>query len=179
LLQSIYCDNAKNFVGAANKMKDFQTALLELDAINLLESYSACKRFSFCFISPRSPQFGCLWEAAVKSAKTLLLKNIVQSNFKYEEPLTVLAEVEAILNSRPIEAVSDDPNDEAASRQPISSLGHLYCLHQMNLFTSRGRRRLQVALPHWMATRDIHQATFLAQLEKGPSRKLASRSANT
>ncbi|XP_070068157.1 uncharacterized protein [Drosophila takahashii] len=114
LPQRIYCDNAKNFVGAANKMKEFQTALLEPESISLLESYSARKGFSFCFIPPRAPHFGGLWEAAVKSAKTLLLKNIAEANFTYEELLTVLAEVKAILNSRPIAPVSDDPNDGAA-----------------------------------------------------------------
>ena len=69
--------------------------------------------FEFCFIPPRAPHFGGLWESAVKSMKTLLVKNLSEAYLTYEELLTVVCEAEAILNSRPI-AASDDPNDGEA-----------------------------------------------------------------
>ncbi|XP_070072652.1 uncharacterized protein [Drosophila takahashii] len=59
----------------------------------------------------RAPHFGGLWEAAVKSAKTLVLKNIANAYLTFEELQTVFLDVEAILNSRPIAPASDDPND--------------------------------------------------------------------
>ncbi|XP_068158249.1 uncharacterized protein, partial [Drosophila tropicalis] len=58
-----------------------------------------------------APHFGGLWEASVKSAKTLALKNISNASLTFEELLTVFSDVEAILNSRPIAPTSDDPND--------------------------------------------------------------------
>ncbi|KAM8702166.1 hypothetical protein ACLKA7_000904 [Drosophila subpalustris] len=76
--------------------------------------YSKTKGFEFCFIPPRAPHFGGLWEAAVKATKTLVVKNLTSAHLTYEELQTLFLDVEAILNSRPIAPASDDPNDIAA-----------------------------------------------------------------
>lgn len=54
---------------------------------------------------------GGLWEAAVKSTKSLLQKVIQDQVLTYEELNTVLHRVEASLNSRPFGSLSPDPND--------------------------------------------------------------------
>ncbi|XP_075154313.1 uncharacterized protein LOC142227952 [Haematobia irritans] len=110
----IYCDNATNFVGANNQLKEFKEKYFDKENTNSLMQYCAITGFQFSFIPPRSPHFGGLWEAAVKSTKILLVKNISQAHLTLEELQTVLVEVESILNSRPIAAKSDDPNDGEA-----------------------------------------------------------------
>ncbi|XP_075157610.1 uncharacterized protein LOC142230873 [Haematobia irritans] len=114
ILIRLYCDNATNFVGANSKLADFRKRYLDSANIEALQKYSAMTGFQFSFIPPRSPHFGGLWEAAVKSTKSLLVKNISQANITYEELQIVLVEVEAILNSRPLTARCDDPNDGEA-----------------------------------------------------------------
>lgn len=63
------------------------------------------------FIPPRSPHFGGLWEAAVKSAKTHLKKILHNLKLTFEDLSTVVAEVEVVLNSRSLTDPSTNPND--------------------------------------------------------------------
>ncbi|KAL7735691.1 hypothetical protein ACLKA6_002568 [Drosophila palustris] len=75
---------------------------------------AAAKGVTFSLIPPRAPHFGGLWEAAVKSAKSLMVKAVGSALLRQDELATVLVEVEAILNSRPIVADSSNPNDGEA-----------------------------------------------------------------
>jgi hypothetical protein len=59
------------------------------------------------FIPPRSPHFGELWESGVRLAKYHLKRIVGKATLSYEELLTVLAHVEACLNSRPVIPMSD------------------------------------------------------------------------
>lgn len=52
--------------------------------------------------------------AAVKSAKHLMLRTMGQVRLTFEELTTILVGIDAILNSRPIVAVTEDPNDGVA-----------------------------------------------------------------
>ena len=53
-------------------------------------------------------------EAAIKAAKNLLLRNLGGEKLTHEELMKLLVHVEAVLNSRPIVAIGQDPSDEIA-----------------------------------------------------------------
>ncbi|XP_041448586.1 uncharacterized protein LOC121404066 [Drosophila obscura] len=82
----IWSENATNFVGAKNE-------LLELKKLFLSDSHMKEVHESWHFIPPRSPHFGELWEAALRRAPHLDLPDA------------------AIVNSRPLLSLSENPDD--------------------------------------------------------------------
>ncbi|XP_018368158.1 PREDICTED: uncharacterized protein LOC108764388, partial [Trachymyrmex cornetzi] len=66
------------------------------------------------FDPPSAPNFGGKWEARVKSIKFHLRRVIGETLLTYEEMTTLLAQIEAILNSRPLTDLSDDSSDVSA-----------------------------------------------------------------
>ncbi|XP_050065528.1 uncharacterized protein LOC126554498 [Aphis gossypii] len=107
----IYSDNATNFVGAQRQLKEIFQLFQSTDHQNKIMTVLADKGVEWKCIPPRSPHFGGLWEAAVKSMKNLLYKVLGEARLTYEEMSTVLTRVEACLNSRPITPMSSDPVD--------------------------------------------------------------------
>lgn len=96
----LWSDQGRNFVGANKSLAEaFKEANVEFGdhVSNLL----AADGTQWHFIPAYSPNFGGLWEAGVKSMK-FHLKRIMNTNLTYEEMTTVLCQVEACLNSRPI-----------------------------------------------------------------------------
>ncbi|XP_045482785.1 uncharacterized protein LOC123686595 [Harmonia axyridis] len=88
-IQTIFCDNATNFVGASKQLKLMQTAAQQ-EFIN------------FKFSPPSGPHFNGLAEAGIKSLKLHLTKVIGDQVLSYEEFNTILTLVESSLNSRPL-----------------------------------------------------------------------------
>ncbi|XP_011859305.1 PREDICTED: uncharacterized protein LOC105556805 [Vollenhovia emeryi] len=109
LCRVVYSDQGTTFVGADTQLKAlFRDAAKSNDYIaNTLANHGV----QWCFNPPAAPHFGGLWEAAVKSVKHHLRRVIGDSTLTFEEMSTVLAQIEACLNSRPLQALSDDPED--------------------------------------------------------------------
>ena len=99
---TIWSDHGTNFVGAARELKELTEFLKGQEVQNLISKFCSAQNIQWRFIPERAPHFGGLWEAAVKGVK-IHLKHVV-SNVKltFEEYSTVLAQVEACLNSRPL-----------------------------------------------------------------------------
>ncbi|GBO39702.1 hypothetical protein AVEN_123231-1 [Araneus ventricosus] len=106
---TIFSDNATNFVGANSELRKFYQLFKKLP--DNLASYLVSQSISWKFLPPRYPNFGGLWEAGVKSFKHHLKRTVGNLKLTIEEFLTVVNQIEGVLNSRPLIPLSSDPND--------------------------------------------------------------------
>lgn len=63
------------------------------------------------FIPPRSPHFGGLWESSVKLMKYHLRRVLGNLVLTFEELSTVITQIVACINSRPLSPMSENPSD--------------------------------------------------------------------
>ncbi|XP_076660394.1 uncharacterized protein LOC143363739 [Halictus rubicundus] len=106
---SVTSDCGTNFVGADQELRRmFRASSKEAAAIAGQLSKEGVR---WKFIPPGAPHFGGLWEAAVRSVKHHLRRVVGDNAHTYEELATFLCQVEACLNSRPLQALTDDPED--------------------------------------------------------------------
>ncbi|GFS81498.1 integrase catalytic domain-containing protein [Trichonephila clavipes] len=66
---------------------------------------------AWSFIPVRSPNWGGLWEANIKSLKYHFKRVAGNSKFSYEELLTLTTQIEAILDSKPFIPLSSNVDD--------------------------------------------------------------------
>ncbi|XP_018372878.1 PREDICTED: uncharacterized protein LOC108767463, partial [Trachymyrmex cornetzi] len=128
----VFSDNRTNFVGANRQLKELYKFYNQSQTQDQIVQFLSELEISWNFIPPNAPHFGGLWEAAVKSAKLHMARIVGRAHLTFEELQTVLCEIEAILNSRPITALSSDPNDMS----PLTP-GHFLIGAALNSFPSR------------------------------------------
>ncbi|XP_066145923.1 uncharacterized protein [Euwallacea fornicatus] len=107
----IFSDTGTNFAGSCNKLKALYQ-VFKNDKIHVaLQDEMSLNEIRWKFIPPRSPHWGGLWGSAIKSAKYYLKRLVGNAQFTFEEFSTVLCQIEAILNSRPLSPLSTNPSD--------------------------------------------------------------------
>ena len=112
--KDIYSDNGTNFVGAYRELQElvalWKTEEFQRDITTAL----SLDEITWHFQPPRAPHFGGLWESSVKLVKTHLKRVVGKTLLTYVQFITLLTQVEACINSRPLVPLSDEPSDLAA-----------------------------------------------------------------
>lgn len=105
----VVSDNGLNFVGGNNYLQQIIRKIND-EAPEVEQTFNLRWRF----ITPNAPHHGGIYEAAVKSAKHHLRRVIGETTLTFEEYATILSQVEACLNSRPLGPLSDEATDLTA-----------------------------------------------------------------
>ena len=101
----VYSDNATTYQGADRELRAaIRLSLNDRD----LQATLASRFIHWHFIPPSAPHFGGMWEAGVKSVKHHLRRVLGTCTPTVEEFTTLLCNIEACLNSRPIAPLNDD-----------------------------------------------------------------------
>ena len=104
----IWSDNGTNFVGAKRELKELYQFLQTQATQESINHYLSDQKITWKFIPQHAPHFGGIWEAAVKSMKVHLRRILGEVKLTYEELSTLLAQIEASLNSRPLAPLAND-----------------------------------------------------------------------
>ncbi|XP_075232505.1 uncharacterized protein LOC142330921 [Lycorma delicatula] len=111
ICNQVYSDNATNFHCARNTLYELFQFFKSKDFNSAIQSFSNSQNFKWSFIPPSSPHFVGLWESGIKSVKFHLRSFVGQTILTFKEFYTILTQIEACLNSRPLFAISNDPKD--------------------------------------------------------------------
>ena len=107
LCRVVFSDNAKTFK-RADKDLCIWNRLVNNEK---LAEFVNEKRIEWKFIADQAPWWGGMWERMVRSVKDKLKVTCGRAMLTFDQLRTVLTEVEAILNSRPLSYVPDETKE--------------------------------------------------------------------
>lgn len=104
--RELFSDNGTNFHGDQRELQEAFASLTPQIQLHL-----AKQKISFHFNPPGAPHFGGVWEREIRSVKTALRITVSSQVVTKEVLQTVLIEVEAMLNSKPLGYTSSNVAD--------------------------------------------------------------------
>ena len=111
-------DHGSNFVGAKGELKALQDMLSNRITQGAISEFCSSHAIQWKYIPEKSPHFGGIWESAVKSVKNHLKRVVSPVRLTFEEFTTVLTQIEACLNSRPLTPVNSPDDDGVLALTP-------------------------------------------------------------
>ena len=108
-VREIRCDNGTNFVGARRELRE---ALEEMDYDEIRERLRQ-ESTDWKFNPPAASHMGRVWERQIRTAQKIFDSLLREHGQRLDDESfhTLMCEVEAIVNSRPLTVTSDDPSD--------------------------------------------------------------------
>lgn len=106
----LYSDNGTSFIGAEKEIARAFKRWREDGTVDRIASRGT----HWTFMTPAAPHQGGIYEAAVKSMKFHLKRIVGSRMMEYQQFVTLLTGIEAVLNSRPLTPLTDDVNDMQA-----------------------------------------------------------------
>lgn len=154
LCSDIFSDCGTNFVGANTILRKLtHDSIRSYEAQEKIAHYTSPRGINFHFNPPAAPHQGGLWESAVRSAKHHLRRVMGDSVLTLSQFITLTTQVEAMLNSRPLTALSTDPAELSALTPGHFLIGApLAALPEPNLREVPSNR-----LHHWQLIQAFHQ----------------------
>ncbi|XP_064104079.1 uncharacterized protein LOC135213915 [Macrobrachium nipponense] len=112
--KSLTCDNGTNFHGAE---KELRKSLQEMND-DQIRAFLSKESISWTFNPPTASHMGGVWERQIRTVRKVLTHLFKEHAGRLDDESyrTLLTEVEAIVNDRPLTTVSDSPDD----LQPLS-----------------------------------------------------------
>ncbi|KRZ59301.1 hypothetical protein T02_15048 [Trichinella nativa] len=102
---TIQTDNFRSFQSAASELRRLWRGI----DVEQVQNELAGQRIQWHFIPPRAPWMGGYWERLIRTMKQSLRKVLGRALLDDEELRTILCEVEACLNARPLTLVEERP----------------------------------------------------------------------
>ena len=103
----IKSDNGTNFIGGERELRE---AISQWN-LEQIRTFLIQRGIVWSFNPPGASHFGGIWERQIKSIRKILTGICKEQNLTDESLITLMCEVESIINSRPITTISNDPND--------------------------------------------------------------------
>ena len=107
----LYSDNGTGLMGAKRILTEFREFYKKKWGEKTFHQHVLDLGMNWQAIPPASPHMGGIWEAAVKSAKSLLKRTFGQTSLTPDQLRTAFCEIEAILNSRPLAPQSEEETE--------------------------------------------------------------------
>jgi hypothetical protein len=108
-------DNGSTYLSAAEELKRL------FQSTSLKEAFNR-RGVEWHFIPKRAPWYGGFWERLIGLTKTVLKKVLGRGHVTLSSLQTIIVEIEAVLNDRPLTYVSSDIEDE----EPLTPSHLLY-----------------------------------------------------